>query len=36
MGEGGWRQQNFQLFIIVNLLFNNKVSEVNLCQLSLK
>ena len=26
MGEGGWRQQNFQLFIIANLL-SYKISK---------
>ena len=37
-GGGGWRQQNFQLFIIANLFFTefqqrHKVTEVNLGQL---
>ena len=36
--EGGWRQENFQLFLIANLFlkeFQNrhKVTEANLCQL---
>ena len=38
MGDGVWRQQNFQLFIIANLFFiefqkRHKVTEVNLGQL---